>query len=85
MFLLYLICMIKGHDVDPEESIVRDTMLDKRNWLCKCHRCGLYEFHDGAIAKASVTVTPKSARTIKRDFEREVMEFERITKDELGI
>ena len=33
-----IICLFKGHDVDPEESIVADIMTDKRNWMCECKR-----------------------------------------------
>ena len=33
-----IICLFKGHDVDPEESIVKDVVIDKRNWICRCHR-----------------------------------------------
>lgn len=69
--LLYPICAIKGHNVDPNESIVGETMIDRRNWLCKCHRCGLYEMHDGAISGISLTVTHKTAMRIKWDFETE--------------
>lgn len=47
MILKSIICIFKGHDINPDESIVGDIMIDKRNWLCKCHMCGLYEMHDG--------------------------------------
>ena len=40
-----IICQFKGHDINPDESII--DMRDKRNWLCQCHRCGLYEMRDG--------------------------------------
>lgn len=68
-----IICLFKGHDVDPEESIVADVMRDKRNWLCQCHRCGLYEMHDGAISMQSVTLTKAQAERTAMDFRREAM------------
>lgn len=72
--LLYPVCLFKGHDIDLEESIVRDLMKDRRNWLCECHRCGLYEMHDGAISGLSVTLTKHQAFRTKMDFEREFRE-----------
>lgn len=72
-----IVCLFKGHDIDPDESIVGDTMLDKRNWLCQCHRCGLYEMHDGAILNESITLTKNMAMRTKRDFERDMMELNR--------
>ena len=72
-----IICLFKGHDVDPEESIVADIMTDKRNWLCECKRCGLFEMHDGAISQMSITLTRRQAMETKRDFERDVMELRR--------
>ena len=73
MILKAIICLFKGHDIDPDESIVRDFMIDKRNWLCKCHRCGLYEMHDGAISQGSITLTKSQALRTKMEFERDVM------------
>ena len=46
----YFICAIKGHDINPKESLVDDIMINKRNWLCKCHRCNWYVMHDGATS-----------------------------------
>lgn len=77
-----IVCLFKGHDIDPDESIVGDTMLDKRNWLCQCHRCGLYEMHDGAILNKSITLTKSMAMRTKRDFERDVLEFRRRLRGE---
>lgn len=34
VILKAIICLFKGHDIDPDESIVGDIMIDKRNWLC---------------------------------------------------
>lgn len=76
-----IICLFKGHDVDPEESIVADIMIDKRNWLCECKRCGLFEMHDGAISQMSITLTRRQAMETKRDFERDVMELRRKLND----
>lgn len=75
MILKAAVCLFKGHDVDPEESIVGDIMRDKRNWLCKCHRCGLYEMHDGAISGLTMTLTKKQAMRTKLEFERDVLNF----------
>lgn len=72
-----IICLFKGHDIDPEESIVSDLMHDKRNWLCKCHRCGLYEMHDGAILQKSITITERSAKRTRLEFAQEMAELRR--------
>ncbi len=73
------ICHFKGHDIDPDESIiVSSVMKDKRNWLCQCHRCGMYEMHDGATSGMSVTLTKREAYRIKKDFEYQIAEIERI-------
>ena len=73
MILKAVVCMFKGHDIDPNESIVGDIMRDKRNWLCKCHRCGLYEMHDGAISNMTLTLTKSQAMRTKLEFERDVL------------
>ena len=75
MILKAVVCLFKGHDIDPEESIVKDIMIDKRNWLCKCHRCGLYEMHDGAISNMTLTLTKSQAFRTKMEFERDVLNF----------
>ena len=74
-----IICQFKGHDINPDESIVSSVMRDKRNWLCQCHRCGMYEMHDGAITGESVTLTKREAYEVKRDLEYQIAEIERIT------
>lgn len=71
------ICLFKGHDINPDESIVGDVMKDKRNWLCQCHRCGLYEMRDGAISNSSITLTKSQAFRTKMEFERDVLEMTR--------
>ena len=71
-----IICHFKGHNIDPDESII--VMKDKRNWLCQCHRCGLYEMRDGAISGESVTLTERDAYKVKRDIEYQIAEIERI-------
>lgn len=71
-----IICQFKGHDINPDESII--DMRDKRNWLCQCHRCGLYEMHDGAINDISVTLTEKDAYKVKKDFEHQIAEIKKI-------
>lgn len=73
MILKGVICLFKGHDINPDESIVGDIIMDKRNWICKCHRCGLYEMHDGAISHGSVTLTERQAFRTKMELEREMM------------
>lgn len=75
MILKAVVCMFKGHDIDPNESIVGDIMRDKRNWLCKCHRCGLYEMHDGAISGLTMTLTKSQAMRTKMEFERDILNF----------
>ena len=71
MIFKTIVCLFKGHIIDPNESIVGDTMIDKRNWLCKCHRCGLYIMHDGAISNRSVILTESQALRVKTEFEHE--------------
>lgn len=73
MIIKAIICLFKGHDINPDESIVGDTMIDRRNWLCKCHRCGLYEMHDGAISNSTITLTKSQALRTKMEFERDFM------------
>ena len=77
MIVKAIVCLFKGHDIDPNESIVGDIMTDKRNWLCKCHRCGLYEMHDGAISNKTITLTKSQALRTKMEFERDMLEFRR--------
>lgn len=82
MILKAVVCTFKGHDINPSESIVGDTMIDKRNWLCKCHRCGLYEMHDGAISNLSITLTKREALQVKMEFEREFAKVKAIAERE---
>ena len=77
MILKAIVCLFKGHDINPDESIIRDTMMDKRNWLCKCHRCGLYEMHDGAISGGTLMITERQAMRLKMEFERDMAELNR--------
>ena len=72
MILKAVICLFKGHDINPDESIVGDIIIDKRNRLCKCHRCGLYEMHDGAISNLNVTMTKSRAYRTKMELERDM-------------
>ena len=78
MILKRIECMIKGHDIDPAESIVADIMTDKRNWLCKCQRCGRYVMHDGAISGMTLTMSEGEAIQLKTEFTLEMLEFERM-------
>lgn len=79
MILKSIVCLFKGHDINPEESLVT-SMNDKRNWLCKCQRCGLYEMHDGAISNTSITLTRREAIKTKRHLEAEMAEIDRIAE-----
>ena len=72
-----IICLFKGHDVDPDESIVKDVVIDKRNWICRCHRCGFYEMHDGSPSGGSVTLTKSDAERTAMQFRRDIMELRR--------
>lgn len=72
MKLKVIICLIKGHDIDIDESIVSETMPDKRNWLCRCKRCGYYLMHDGAGSGLTILLNKKEAYQIKNTFEEEV-------------
>ena len=76
--LKYPVCLIKGHDIDLNENIMADIISDKRNWLCPCHRCGLYEMHDGAISGMTITITEAEAKRVKRETQSEIEEFRRI-------
>lgn len=71
MILKVILCLFKGHDVNPKESLVGDVMICSGNWLCKCHRCGLYVMHDGGISGKSIIMTRKSAERIAREFHEE--------------
>ena len=75
------ICLFKGHDINPDESILSGVMKNKRNWLCQCHRCGLYEMHDGAISGMSVILTKREAYKIKKDIEYQIAEIERLMNE----
>ena len=78
MLVKAVICLFKGHNVDPDESIIDDEyMYDKRNWLCRCHRCGLYLAHDGAISQMSILMTKKGAYRFKRDYEQDIAQIKK--------
>lgn len=64
----YFICAIKGHDVNQKESLVDDIMIDKRNLLCKCHRCNWYVMYDGATSGMEMILTKHSAEQVSREF-----------------
>lgn len=68
-----IICLFKGHVIDTSESLVKDYMHDSRNWLCECHRCGLYEMHEGAIGGISVTLTKREAYKKRDEFITQVV------------
>lgn len=77
-----LICHFKGHVIDSSESILADTMLDCRNWLCRCHRCGVYLMHDGAISGGTITVSKRTAYKIKAEFEEQFAQIVKELEDE---
>lgn len=77
MILKAVVCLFKGHDINPDESIVKDVMIDKRNWLCRCRRCGLYEMRDGAISNTRITITKRQAMRTKMEFEQDFAELMR--------
>ena len=64
----YFICAIKGHDINLKESLVDDIMIDKQNWLCKCHRCNWYVMHDGATSGMEMILPKHSAEQVSREF-----------------
>ena len=69
-------CMFVGHVIEPSENIVADIIHDKRNWICKCHRCGLYLMHDGANSGITVTMSEKTARWVRKRIEHDIAYWE---------
>lgn len=67
----FIKCFFSRHCIiDTNESIVSGIMHDKRNFLCKCQRCGLYVMHDGAISGlTSRFMSERKAFCIKRELE----------------
>lgn len=72
-------CLFIGHKINIDESIV-PSMIDKRNWICKCHRCGLYEMHDGAISGTSITLSRREAERTAAEFEDEVFRINELLR-----
>lgn len=70
-------CLFVGHKVNTDETMT-PSMIDKRNWLCKCHRCGLYEMHDGAISGKTITVSRRRAERTAMYFEAEALRLKRL-------
>lgn len=64
-------CFIKGHIIDPEESIMLDVMINPNNLLCKCHRCGFYIAYDSS-SSICLTLTKKGAYKLKNEFIRDM-------------
>ena len=60
-------CGFKGHKLE-EPSII--PFLDKRNYLKKCSRCGLYEAHD-CLTGVHMTIGKRAAYRLKEEFESE--------------
>ena len=67
-------CLIKGHNVDPRESIMRDVMINPNNLLCKCHRCGFYVAY-GRMSGIVMTLTEKGAYKLKDEFVSDMGSF----------
>jgi hypothetical protein len=65
--LKFPICMIKGHVLDTP-SIINFT--DKRNYLKKCSRCGLYHAY-ADMDMISMLMTERGAMKLKRETEKE--------------
>jgi hypothetical protein len=70
-----IICRFKGHIVDPEENIVNVPGLDKRNWICRCHRCGMYLMHEGVYTNGTIVMNKSEAMRTKEEFEYEMRKF----------
>ena len=62
--------MIKGHVLDTPSII---NFMDKRNYLKKCSRCGLYHAYS-VLSMISSTITERKAMKLKREFERKFWE-----------
>lgn len=76
----YLVCTIKGHEIDPKESIMLDVMINPNNLLCPCHRCGLYYMYDSSSGMG-ITLTKKQADKTKQEFIGEMAVFDRSPED----
>lgn len=68
--LKFPLCMIKGHVLDTPSII---NFMDKRNYLKKCSRCGLYHAYSD-LGMISVTITEREAMKLKSEFEREFVD-----------
>lgn len=60
-------CLVKGHEVNPKESIMLDVMINPNNLLCKCHRCGFYIAYC-SMSGIGLTLTEKGAYKFKAEF-----------------
>ena len=61
------VCFLKGHRLDTPSII---DFMDKRNYLKRCSRCGLYHGYS-VMSDISLTVTKKTAMKFKREFDEE--------------
>lgn len=73
-------CLVKGHEINPKESIMLDVMINPYNLLCPCHRCGFYMMYD-SMSGMGVTITKKQAFKIKQEFIDEYGRFVKIPED----
>ncbi len=64
-----IVCLFKGHKINPKESIIRDCMINPYNLLCPCHRCGMYVAYDHSSG-ITLTYTKRGAEKLKSDFVR---------------
>lgn len=62
----YPICVIKGHKLESSSII---EFIDKRNYLKKCSRCGLYEAASVLEPCLTLTVSERTAKKMKAEFE----------------
>lgn len=62
----YIKCLLVGHDISGNKSIV-DTFCSN-HWIKKCNCCGRYLMH-GDIG--SVCISEKRALEIKEEFDKE--------------
>lgn len=72
----YLVCIIKGHEINPKESVMFDVMVNPNNLLCPCHRCGFYYMYDSSSG-IGITLTKRQAYKTKQEF---IDTFERFIK-----
>ena len=63
----YPVCFFKGHRLETPSII---DFMDKRNYLTRCSRCGLYHAYS-YMSGISLTVSKRYAMKLKRKFDKE--------------